>query len=80
MSEIEKLSSDYHNMRFIGYIDIEEQCGIIQFNPSKKYLVDFDDFNRIIFFDKKFTFDAPTNIYPFYNYNYNRGMNLFPFY
>ena len=71
MNEVEKTEYDYHhNMRFIGYIDIDKQCGVIEFNFSKKYLVDFDDFNRVIFFDKKFTFDTQMNTYPAYNYNY----------
>ena len=77
MREID--NSDYrHNTRFIGYINCEQQCGVIEFNPTKKYFVDFDDFNRIIFFDKKFTFDTQMDIYPSYNYNYKR-ISLFEF-
>jgi len=79
MSEVENVESDYHhNMRFVGYIDIKKQCGVIEFSSSKKYLMDFDDFNRVIFFDKKFTFDTDMNIYPSYNYNYKR-ISLFEY-
>jgi hypothetical protein len=74
-----KIETHYHHtMRFIGYINIEKQCGIIEFNPDKKYLVDFEDFNRIIFFDKKFTFDTEKDKYPSYNYNYKR-ISLFEY-
>ena len=79
MSVIENKETNYrHNMRFIGYIDIENQCGVIEFNPSKKYLVDFDDFNSFVFFDKKFTFDTHNDVYPSYNYNYKR-ISLFEY-
>ena len=67
MSEIETDSTGYHiSMKVVGYIDIEKQCGVIEFNPNKKYFVDFDDFNRVIFFNKKFTFNTDNDIYPSY--------------
>ena len=79
MSVVENKETNYrHNMRFTGYIDIENNCGVIEFNPCKKYLVDFDDFNSLAFFDKKFTFDAHNDVYPCYNYNYKR-ISLFEY-
>ena len=38
------------------YIDTEKLCGIIEFFPEKKYLLDFEDFNIIMKGQKKFIF------------------------
>ena len=68
----------YQNTGYVGYIDIDNICGIIKFDTNKKYLVDFDDFNRFVFLHKKFTFNNKTDTYPSYNNNYKR-INLLDF-
>ena len=82
MSESIEMQSDnihiYQNIGYVGYIDIDNMCGIIKFDTNKKYLVDFDDFNKFVFLHKKFTFNNETDIYPSYNNNYKR-INLLNF-
>ena len=46
-------------------------CGVIEYN-SKIYLVDLNDKDRIINFNKNFVFVNETDIYPSYCYNYKR--------
>jgi hypothetical protein len=46
-------------------------CGIIEYN-DKTYLVDLNDKDRIINFNKSFIFVNETDIYPSYCYNYKR--------
>ncbi len=46
-------------------------CGIIEYN-NKTYLVDLNDKDRIINFNKSFIFVNETDIYPSYCYNYKR--------
>jgi hypothetical protein len=46
-------------------------CGVIEYN-NKKYLVDLNDKDRIINFNKNFVFVSETDIYPSYCYNYKR--------
>ena len=46
-------------------------CGVIEYN-SKIYLVDLNDKDRIINFNKSFIFVNETDIYPSYCYNYKR--------
>lgn len=59
-----------NNMKEITYINTELQCGVIEFGPNKQYLLDFDDFNRYVKFEKKFSFITTNDIYPSYCYNY----------
>jgi hypothetical protein len=61
-----------NTMKEITYINIELHCGIIEFGPNKQYFLDFDDFNRYVKFDKKFSFITNNDIYPSYCYNYKR--------
>lgn len=53
-----------NTMKEITYINTELQCGIIEFGPNKQYFLDFDDFNRYVKFDKKFSI-ITTNNYSF---------------
>ena len=46
-------------------------CGVIEYN-NKTYLVDLNDKDRIINFNKNFVFVNETDIYPSYCYNYKR--------
>jgi hypothetical protein len=46
-------------------------CGVIEYN-NKTYLVDLNDKDRIINFNKSFIFVNETDIYPSYCYNYKR--------
>ena len=46
-------------------------CGVIEYN-NKTYLVDLNDKDRIINFNKSFVFVNETDIYPSYCYNYKR--------
>jgi len=46
-------------------------CGVIEYN-NKIYLVDLNDKDRIINFNKNFVFVNETDIYPSYCYNYKR--------
>jgi len=46
-------------------------CGVIEYN-NKTYLVDLNDKDRIINFNKNFIFVNETDIYPSYCYNYKR--------
>ena len=43
-------------------------CGVIKYN-EKTYLLDLDDRDNIINFNKKFVFNNHSDIYPSYNYN-----------
>ncbi len=61
-----------NTMKEITYINTELQCGIIEFGPNKQYFLDFDDFNRYVKFDKKFSIITTNDIYPSYCYNYKR--------
>lgn len=61
-----------NTMKELTYINTELQCGIIEFGPNKQYFLDFDDFNRYVKFDKKFSFITTNDIYPSYCYNYKR--------
>ena len=76
MSDSRKMQSEnthiYKNIGYIAYIDIDNMCGIIKFDSNKKYLVDFDDFNKIVFLHKKFSFNNEEDNYPYYNINYKR--------
>ena len=49
----------------------ELMCGVIEYN-NKTYLVDLNDKDRIINFNKNFIFVAEIDIYPSYCYNYKR--------
>jgi hypothetical protein len=51
--------------------DEKLMCGVIEYN-NKKYLVDLNDKDRIINFNKSFVFVNETDIYPSYCYNYKR--------
>ena len=61
-----------NTMKEITYINTELHCGIIEFGSNKQYFLDFDDFNRYVKFDKKFSFITTNDIYPSYCYNYKR--------
>jgi hypothetical protein len=60
------------NMKVTTYIDTQLLCGVLDFNNSKKYFVDFDHFNRFLKFDKKFSFINDDDKYPSYLHNYKR--------
>ena len=75
-TKIAKIEQD--KMKHKVYIDIEKQCGVLEFNKERIYLLDFEDFNMFTSFDKKFTFDTEECVYPSYNYNYQR-INLLAF-
>jgi hypothetical protein len=49
----------------------ELNCGVIEYN-GKTFLVDFNDKDRIINFNKSFVFANETDSYPSYTYNYKR--------
>lgn len=49
----------------------ELNCGVIEYN-GKTFLVDFNDKDRIINFNKSFLFANETDSYPSYTYNYKR--------
>uniref|UniRef100_A0A6C0HCI5 HNH nuclease domain-containing protein n=1 Tax=viral metagenome TaxID=1070528 RepID=A0A6C0HCI5_9ZZZZ len=49
----------------------ELNCGVIEYN-GKTFLVDFNDKDRIINFNKSFVFANDTDSYPSYTYNYKR--------
>ena len=49
----------------------ELNCGVIEYN-GKTFLVDFNDKDRIINFNKNFVFANETDSYPSYTYNYKR--------
>ena len=49
----------------------ELMCGIIEYN-NKTYLLDLNDKDRIINFNKNFVFVNDTDTYPSYCYNYKR--------
>jgi hypothetical protein len=51
--------------------DEKLMCGVIDYN-NKTYLVDLNDKDRIINFNKSFVFVNETDIYPSYCYNYKR--------
>jgi len=51
--------------------DEKIMCGIIHYN-NNIYLVDLNDKDKIINFDKKFIFIKEDDIYPSYSYNYHR--------
>ena len=51
--------------------DEKLMCGVIEYN-NKTYLVDLNDKDRIINFNKNFIFVNETDIYPSYCYNYKR--------
>lgn len=58
-------------MKPIYSIDKDLMCGVIKYN-IKKYYVDFDDYQAIINYPKKFVFMQETDIYPSYSYNAHR--------
>jgi hypothetical protein len=51
--------------------DEKLMCGVIEYN-NKTYLVDLNDKDRIINFNKSFVFVNESDIYPSYCYNYKR--------
>ena len=51
--------------------DEKLMCGVIEYN-KKTYLVDLNDKDRILNFNKNFIFVNETDIYPSYCYNYKR--------
>ena len=65
------LNNIYINMKPTYAIDSKLICGIINYN-GKIYLVDLEDKDRIINFNKKFVFINETDIYPSYSSNYKR--------
>jgi len=65
------LNNTYINMKPTYAIDNKLICGIINYN-GKIYLVDLEDKDRIINFNKKFVFINETDIYPSYSSNYKR--------
>ena len=65
-------TTEHINMKVTTYIDTQLLCGVLDFNNSKKYFVDFDHFNRFLKFDKKFSFINDGDKYPSYLHNYKR--------
>jgi len=47
-------------------------CGVIEYGNNQKYLLDFDDYNKFIGFNKKFGFITDKDEYPSYCHNYKR--------
>lgn len=68
---IQFLNNNYTIMKPTYSTDEKLLCGIINYN-SKTYLVDLEDKDRIINFNKKFVFINETDIYPSYSSNYKR--------
>ena len=64
-------NSTYTNMKPTYEIDTKLMCGVINYN-GKTYLLDLEDRDRIINFNKKFVFINETDIYPSYSSNYKR--------
>ena len=65
-------TTELNAMKETTYINTEILCGVIEFGPDKKYLLDFEHFNRYVKFDKKFGFVINNDTYPSYCYNYKR--------
>jgi hypothetical protein len=58
-------------MKPIYTFDVEKGCSVIDYG-SKKYLIDYDDYNKIINSRKRFTFEKDDDLYPSYQYNEQR--------
>ena len=65
------INNNYKIMKPTYEIDNKLMCGIINYN-GKIYLIDLEDRDRIINFNKKFVFINEIDIYPSYSYNYKR--------
>lgn len=58
-------------MKVISTIDTTLLCGVLDFT-TRKYYLDFDDFNKFNLASKKYNFVNEQDIYPSYLYNYKR--------
>jgi hypothetical protein len=64
-------STNIETMKPIYSTNEQLMCGVIEYN-NKTYLVDLNDKDRIINFNKNFVFINECDIYPSYCYNYKR--------
>ena len=65
------VNDNFSNMKPLYSTDENLMCGVIEYN-NKRYLLDLNDKDRIINFNKNFVYTNESDIYPSYCYNYKR--------